>query len=64
MTEFKITYNNGDKQTVLAELCTVRGDLFVFVDEKGLVHTVPVADVESVSRGDVPEREKRGPFVA
>ena len=64
VTEFKITYKNGDRQTIRARTYKVGSGFFVFADEQGPVLTVPVETVESISRGDVAERERPLPVTA
>jgi hypothetical protein len=60
--EFKITYRDGATQTVPAEQHIADGkDWVLFTDEEGIVLRVPAADVQSIGRADLPDRE--GPFI-
>ena len=56
MHEFKITYRDGATQTVTAAQHKIEGGWIVFYDGGGQVHSVPSADVQSISRSGVADR--------
>lgn len=61
---YKIKFKDGSTQIVTSGAPGVYGDWLVFADGTGEVLRVPEKDVESVSRDDVPDREKRAPRTA
>jgi hypothetical protein len=61
LQQFKIKFKGGSTQTVTATSPSVYGNWLVFTDGTGEVLRVPEKDVESVSRDDVPDREKQAP---
>ena len=63
LQQFKIKFKDGATQTLTAAGVGVQGNWLVFSDGSGEVLRVPEKDVESVSRDDVPDREKRAPKV-
>ncbi len=58
LLEYKITFRDGSTQQVTASRQGVSGNWLVFLDGSGEILRVPAADVESVSRADVADREK------
>lgn len=64
LTDFKITYHDGATQEVTAAGSQPQGDWLVFTDGSGEVLRVHSAEVQSVRRDGVPDRQKRAPKTA
>lgn len=64
LQNFKITYRDGSTQIVRAAGYRPVSGMIIFYDHKSPVHSCHGSEVESISRVDVPDRERPGPFVA
>jgi len=58
--EYRITYRDGSTQLVKATQQLAQEPWLVFQDDYTEVLRIPAADIESVRRADVPDRERPG----